>query len=89
MEDLFKDALKKLVNNGVFVVILCLFGYEMMRKQDNMIKMIEKKNTEGNKILLETIHKIAAQRDMFYNQLLNCMEDKVRMEKNHNADERN
>lgn len=77
-EDLLKDALKNGLENGIFVIVLVWFGWNQMVRQDAILKQNEMKAQQLQKTALETIEKIARQRDRYHDQLINCMQDRIR-----------
>lgn len=77
-DDLVKEALKKLLENGIFIIVLVYFGYDMMNRQDDMIKANELKATQSQKVMVETIQKIAKQRDEYIQDVLDCYQSRIR-----------
>ena len=77
-DDLVKEALKKLLENGIFIIVLVYFGYDMMNRQDEMIKANELKAAQGQKVMVETIQKIAKQRDEYIQDVLDCYQSRIR-----------
>lgn len=77
-DDLVKEALKKLLENGIFIIVLVYFGYDMMNRQDDMIKANELKAAQSQKVMVETIQKIAKQRDEYIQDVLDCYQSRIR-----------
>ena len=77
-DDLVKEALKKLLENGIFIIVLVYFGYDMMNRQDEMIKANELKAAQSQKVMVETIQKIAKQRDEYIQDVLDCYQSRIR-----------
>ncbi len=84
MDELFKEGLKKAIENGLFIVVLSWFGYEMMQKQDEMLKANEAKNKHIQQTAVETINKVANQRDKYFQELIDCMNDRI-IEQKHDS----
>lgn len=77
-DDLFKEALKKLLENGIFIIVLVYFGYDMMNRQDAMIKANELKAAQSQKIMIETIQKISKEKNDCIDDLLDCYQSRIR-----------
>ena len=76
-EELLKEALKKSLENGIFIIILVWFGRDMMVRQDRIMAQNEAKAEKIQKTAIETIDKIARQRDNYHDQLIQCLKSKI------------
>ena len=77
-EDVFKEALKRALENGIFVVFLMLLFYDMKQDQKQMVVNAELRRQKGEKIMIETIEKIAKQRDQKIDELIECYNSRIR-----------
>ena len=77
-EDVFKEALKKALENGIFVVFLILLFNDMKQDQKQMVVNAELRRQKGEKIMIETIEKIAKQRDQKIDELIECYNSRIR-----------
>lgn len=77
-DDIFKEALKKLLENGIFIIVLVYFGHDMMNRQDEMIKANELKTINSQKKLIETIERLAKEKNEKIDELIDCYQSKAR-----------
>ena len=77
-DNVFKEALKKALENGIFVVFLILLAYDMKQEQKQMSVNAELRRQKGEKIMIETIEKIAKQRDQKIEELIECYNSRIR-----------
>jgi hypothetical protein len=77
-EELLKDGLKKALENGVFVVFLIWLAYDMKQDQKQMVIASELRRQKGEKVLIETIEKVAKQRDQKIEELIDCYNSRLR-----------
>ena len=77
-DDVFKEALKKALENGIFVVFLILLFYDMKQDQKQMAINADLRRQRGEKIMIETIEKIAKQRDQKIEELIDCYNSRLR-----------
>lgn len=78
VDDVFKEALKKALENGIFVVFLMILAYDMKQDQKQMVVNAELRRQKGEKIMIETIEKIAKQRDQKIDELIECYNSRIR-----------
>lgn len=77
---MFEDILKKALENGVFVVFLMFIAYQLKQDQEAMTKAAEARRAKGEKMLIETIEKVARQRDQKIEELIDCYNSRLRNE---------
>lgn len=71
-EEVFKEGLKKALENGVFVVFLTWLAYDMKQDQKQMIIANELRNQKTEKVLLEHIDKITKEKNELVDDLIKC-----------------
>ena len=75
---MFEVIFKKALENGVFVVFLMFISYELKMDQKAMTQAAEARRQKGEKMLIETIEKVARQRDQKIEELIDCYNSRLR-----------
>ncbi len=75
---MFEEVLKKALENGIFIVFLIFVAYDMKQDQKAMTQAAEIRREKGEKMLIETIEKVARQRDQKIEELIDCYNSRIR-----------